>query len=397
MSVSAENQAPQQQAGQKRKPAGKKKQRKFWLSLLTVIFIVIGVAYLVYWFLVLRHHQETDDAYVAGNQVQIMAQVSGSVNRINFDNTDLVKQGDVLVTLDPTDAQQAFERARTGLANAVRQTRQLIINGKQYQANITLRQADLSKAENDLKRRVVLGNVDAIGREELQHARDAVTSAKAALEVATQQYNANQAMVLNTPLEQQPAVQQAAAQVRDAWLALQRTQVISPITGYVSRRSVQVGAQIAAGSPLMAVVPADHVWVDANFKETQIANMRIGQSATVVSDVYGDDVVYNGKVVGIDMGTGSAFSLLPAQNASGNWIKVVQRLPVRIELDAKQVAEHPLRIGLSTLVKVDTTDQAGRMLADVVRDTPRYQSDALALDLAPVNQIIAEIIHANAG
>ncbi|GAA3907449.1 multidrug efflux MFS transporter periplasmic adaptor subunit EmrA [Gibbsiella dentisursi] len=397
MSVSAENQAPQQQAGQKRKPAGKKKQRKFWLSLLTVIFVVIGVAYLVYWFLVLRHHQETDDAYVAGNQVQIMAQVSGSVNRINFDNTDLVKQGDVLVTLDPTDAQQAFERARTGLANAVRQTRQLIINGKQYQANITLRQADLSKAENDLKRRVVLGNVDAIGREELQHARDAVTSAKAALEVATQQYNANQAMVLNTPLEQQPAVQQAAAQVRDAWLALQRTQVISPITGYVSRRSVQVGAQIAAGSPLMAVVPADHVWVDANFKETQIANMRIGQSATVVSDVYGDDVVYNGKVVGIDMGTGSAFSLLPAQNASGNWIKVVQRLPVRIELDAKQVAEHPLRIGLSTLVKVDTTDQAGRMLADVVRDTPRYQSDALALDLAPVNQIIAEIIHANAG
>ncbi|RLM09604.1 multidrug export protein EmrA [Gibbsiella quercinecans] len=397
MSVSAENQAPQQQAGQKRKPAGKKKQRKFWLSLLTVIFVVIGVAYLVYWFLVLRHHQETDDAYVAGNQVQIMAQVSGSVNRINFDNTDLVKQGDVLVTLDPTDAQQAFERARTGLANAVRQTRQLIINSKQYQANISLRQADLSKAENDLKRRVVLGNVDAIGREELQHARDAVTSAKAALEVATQQYNANQAMVLNTPLEKQPAVQQAAAQVRDAWLALQRTQVISPITGYVSRRSVQVGAQIAAGSPLMAVVPADHVWVDANFKETQIANMRIGQSATVVSDVYGDDVLYNGKVVGIDMGTGSAFSLLPAQNASGNWIKVVQRLPVRIELDAKQVAEHPLRIGLSTLVKVDTADQAGRMLADVVRDTPRYQSDALALDLAPVNQIIAEIIHANAG
>lgn len=397
MSVSADNQAPQQPAGQKRKPAGKKKQRKFWLLLLTIIFVVIGVAYLVYWFLVLRHHQETDDAYVAGNQVQIMAQVSGSVNRINFDNTDLVKQGDVLLTLDPTDAQQAFERARTGLANAVRQTRQLIINGKQYQANITLRQADLSKAENDLKRRVVLGSVDAIGREELQHARDAVTSAKAALEVATQQYNANQAMVLNTPLEQQPAVQQAAAQVRDAWLALQRTQVISPITGYVSRRSVQVGAKIAAGSPLMAVVPADHVWVDANFKETQIANMRIGQSATVVSDVYGDDVVYNGKVVGIDMGTGSAFSLLPAQNASGNWIKVVQRLPVRIELDAKQVAEHPLRIGLSTLVKVDTADQAGRMLADVVRDTPRYQSDALALDLAPVNQIIAEIIHANAG
>lgn len=246
------NQNPQQ-------PSGKKKQRKFWLLLLTVIFIVIGVAYLVYWFLVLRHHQETDDAYVSGNQVQIMAQVSGSVNSVNFDNTDYVKQGDVLLTLDPTDAEQAFERAKTGLANSVRQTHQLIINSKQYQANIALRKTDLSKAENDLKRRVVLGSVDAIGREELQHARDAVDSAKAALEVAVQQYNANQAMVLNTPLEQQPAIQQAAAQMRDAWLALQRTKVISPITGYVSRRSVQVGAQIAAGSPLMAVVPADHI------------------------------------------------------------------------------------------------------------------------------------------
>ena len=222
-------------------------------------------------------------------------------------------------------------------------------------------------------------------------------SSSAALEVAVQQYNANQAMVLNTPLEQQPAIQQAAAQMRDAWLALQRTKVISPITGYVSRRSVQVGAQIAAGSPLMAVVPADHIWVDANFKETQIANMRIGQPATVVSDVYGDDVVYQGKVAGIDMGTGSAFSLLPAQNATGNWIKVVQRLPVRIELDAKQVADHPLRIGLSTLVTVDTANLDGRVLADVVRDKPLYQSDALALNLAPVNQLIADVIHANAG
>ena len=206
MSASAEIQNPQQ-------PSGKKKQRKFWLLLLTVIFIVIGVAYLVYWFLVLRHHQETDDAYVSGNQVQIMAQVSGSVNSVNFDNTDYVKQGDVLLTLDPTDAEQAFERAKTGLANSVRQTHQLIINSKQYQANIALRKTDLSKAENDLKRRVVLGSVDAIGREELQHARDAVDSAKAALEVAVQQYNANQAMVLNTPLEQQPAIQQAAAQI----------------------------------------------------------------------------------------------------------------------------------------------------------------------------------------
>lgn len=390
MSASAETQAPQQ-------PAGKKRQRKFWLLLLTFIFIVIGVAYLVYWFLVLRHHQETDDAYVAGNQVQIMAQVSGSVNSVTFDNTDFVRKGDVLLTLDPTDAEQAFERAKTALANSVRQTHQLVINGKQYQANIALRKSDLSKAENDLKRRVVLGNADAIGREELQHARDAVDNAKAALEVAVQQYNANQAMVLNTPLDQQPAVLQAAAQMRDAWMALQRTRIVSPITGFVSRRSVQVGAQISPGTPLLAVVAPDHVWVDANFKETQIANMRIGQSATVVSDLYGDDVVFQGKVVGIDMGTGSAFSLLPAQNATGNWIKVVQRLPVRIELDPQQVADHPLRIGLSTLVKVDTTNLDGLVLSDTVRQKPLFETSALTLDLAPVNQLIADVIHANAG
>ncbi|ERK14403.1 Membrane fusion component of tripartite multidrug resistance system [Serratia fonticola AU-P3(3)] len=390
MIASAETQTPQQ-------PAGKKRQRKFWLLLLTFIFVIIGVAYLVYWFLVLRHHQETDDAYVAGNQVQIMAQVSGSVNSVTFDNTDFVRKGDVLLTLDPTDAEQAFERAKTALANSVRQTHQLVINGKQYQANIALRKSELSKVENDLKRRIVLGNADAIGREELQHARDAVDNAKAALEVAVQQYNANQAMVLNTPLDKQPAVLQAAAQMRDAWMALQRTRIVSPITGFVSRRSVQVGAQISPGMPLMAIVAPDHVWVDANFKETQIANMRIGQEATVVSDLYGSDVVFKGKVVGIDMGTGSAFSLLPAQNATGNWIKVVQRLPVRIELDAQQVAEHPLRIGLSTLVKVDTTNLDGLVLSDTVRQKPLFETNALTLDLAPVNQMIADVIHANAG
>ncbi|MFZ1871315.1 MAG: multidrug efflux MFS transporter periplasmic adaptor subunit EmrA [Chania sp.] len=390
MSASAEIQPSQQ-------PKGKKKQRKFWLLLLTVIFIVIGVAYLVYWFLVLRHHQETDNAYVAGNQVQIMPQVSGSVNSVTFDSTDFVRKGDVLLTLDPTDAEQAFERAKTALANSVRQTHQLVINSKQYQANIALRKSELSKAENDLKRRVVLGSVDAIGREELQHAREAVDSAKAALEVAVQQYNANQAMVLNTPLAKQPAILQAAAQMRDAWMALQRTRVISPITGFVSRRSVQVGAQISPGTPLMAVVPADHLWIDANFKETQIANMRIGQPATVISDVYGSDVVFKGKVVGIDMGTGSAFSLLPAQNATGNWIKVVQRLPVRIELDPEQIAEHPLRIGLSTLVTIDTSNRDGQILSNVVREQPRYETSALMLDLAPVDQMIADVIHANAG
>lgn len=390
MSANAEAQIPQQ-------PQNKKQQRKRVLLLLTVIFIMIGVAYLIYWFLVLRHHQETDNAYVSGNQVQIMSQVPGSVVSVNFENTDFVKSGDVLLALDPTDAEQAYEQAKTALANSVRQTHQLMINSKQYQANIALKKTELSKAQSDLKRRVVLGSVDAIGREELQHARDAVESAQASLDVAIAQYNANQALVLNTPLEKQPAVEQAAAKLRDAWLSLQRTKVVSPITGFVSRRSVQVGAEIANGAPLMAVIPANEMWIDANFKETQLANMRIGQSATVVTDFYGDDVVYQGKVVGLDMGTGSAFSLLPAQNATGNWIKVVQRLPVRIAIEPKQLAEHPLRIGLSSTVRVDTANTDGLVLAQTVRKDPAFVTDALSIDLAPVNQMISDIVHANAG
>lgn len=390
MSAIAESQTPQQ-------PVKKKGKRKGLLLLLTLLFIVIAVAYGIYWFLVLRHFQETDDAYVAGNQVQIMSQVSGSVTKVWADNTDLVKQGDVLVTLDATDAQQAFEKAQTELASSVRQTRQSMINSKQLLASIELKKTALAQAQSDFNRRVPLGSANLIGREELQHARDAVASAQAELDVAVQQYNANQAIILDTRLENQPAVMQAATEVRNSWLALQRTKIVSPITGYVSRRAVQPGAQISSTTSLMAVVPATHLWVDANFKETQVAHMRIGQTATVISDIYGDEVEYSGKVVGLDMGTGSAFSLLPAQNATGNWIKVVQRLPVRIELDAKQLADHPLRIGLSTLVKVDTSVRDGQVLASQVRTRPAYESNAREINLEPVNTLIDNIVKANAG
>ncbi|AUW14028.1 multidrug efflux MFS transporter periplasmic adaptor subunit EmrA [Klebsiella michiganensis] len=390
MSANAESQTPQQ-------PGSKKGKRKGALLLLTLLFIIVAVAYGIYWFLVLRHFEETDDAYVAGNQVQIMAQVSGSVTKVWADNTDYVQKGDPLVTLDQTDAQQAFEKAQTQLAASVRQTRQQMINSKQLQASIDVKKTALSQAQTDLNRRIPLGAANLIGREELQHARDTVASAQAELDVAIQQYNANQAIVLGTKLEQQPAVLQAATEVRNAWLALQRTKIVSPISGYVSRRSVQPGAQISSTTPLMAVVPATNLWIDANFKETQLAHMRIGQPATVISDIYGDDVKYTGKVVGLDMGTGSAFSLLPAQNATGNWIKVVQRLPVRIELNEKQLAEHPLRIGLSTLVEVNTTDRGGEMLASQVRSSPVYESNAREIGLEPVNKLINDIIQANAG
>ena len=388
MSANAETQTPQQ-------PVKKSGKRKRLLLLLTLLFIIIAVAIGIYWFLVLRHFEETDDAYVAGNQIQIMSQVSGSVTKVWADNTDFVKEGDVLVTLDPTDARQAFEKAKTALASSVRQTHQLMINSKQLQANIEVQKIALAKAQSDYNRRVPLGNANLIGREELQHARDAVTSAQAQLDVAIQQYNANQAMILGTKLEDQPAVQQAATEVRNAWLALERTRIISPMTGYVSRRAVQPGAQISPTTPLMAVVPATNMWVDANFKETQIANMRIGQPVTITTDIYGDDVKYTGKVVGLDMGTGSAFSLLPAQNATGNWIKVVQRVPVRIQLDPQQLAENPLRIGLSATVKVDVSDSQGETLRNQAPSTTLYSTNVLQYDESAVNNLIESIIRNN--
>lgn len=373
----------------------KKRQRKSALIFLTLLFIIIGVGWVVYWYLVLRHYESTDNAYVAGNQVQIQSQVSGSVMTVNVDNTDFVTSGTVLVELDPRDAELTLDKAKTELANSVRQTRQHMVNSRQLQANIDVKRSELNRLQNDLKRREVLGSSHVIGKEELQHAREAVVSAKAALDMAIEQYNANQAIVLNTAIEKQPAVEQAATQVRNAWLTLQRTKIVSPVDGYVSRRSVQVGSQITPSTPLMAIVPSNGMWIDANFKETQLADMRIGQPAKVTTDFYGKDIVFNGTVVGLDMGTGSAFSLLPAQNASGNWIKVVQRLPVRIALDETQLEEHPLRIGLSTEVTVDTLDKNGKVLSKGMRATPAYHTAALAVDMSPADKIVTEIINNN--
>lgn len=391
MSVNEENIPPQAPI------RNKKRTRRNVLLLLTILFIVAGAAYTAYWFMVLRHHETTDNAYVTGNQIMVMPQISGSVTTVYVDNTDFVKAGDPLVLLDSSDEKLALEKAKTALANSVRQMHQQIINGRQLKANIVLRETELTKLQNDLRRREVLGEHNVIGKEELQHAREAVSTARAALDVAKEQYNANQAIILNTPIAKQPSVLQASTDVRNAWLSLERTKILSPTDGYVSRRSVQVGAQVSPGKPLMAVVPVTDMWIDANFKETQLANMRIGQPAKITTDFYGKKVIYHGTVLGLDMGTGSAFSLLPAQNASGNWIKVVQRLPVRISLDEKELAEKPLRIGLSSEVTVDTINLDGKVLSHSERQTPAYHTDVLTIDMAEINKLINEIIEQNAG
>ncbi|KLN95737.1 multidrug efflux MFS transporter periplasmic adaptor subunit EmrA [Moellerella wisconsensis] len=371
------------------------KRRKFWLVLASIIFILLFLAYGVYWFMVLRFQEYTDDAYVSGVQVPIIAQTNGNVTQINYENTDLVKAGDVLVILDKTNAQLSYEQAKHELANAVRQTQERYINNDEYKAEIRKNEISLSQAQKDYQRRATLGQKGTISKEDLQHAKEAVQLAQAALDISIQQYNANQALLRNTPLKNQPAIQQAADNVRNAWIALQRTEIRSPMSGFVSRRNVQIGSEVSPQSSLMAIVPTQPVWVDANFKETQLANVRIGQPVSMTSDFYGSDVVYHGTVVGLDMGTGSAFSLLPAQNATGNWIKVVQRLPVRVELDPEQVAKYPLRIGLSMNATIDIKNQEGPVLAQVQRTTPVFESDVLILDLSPVNNVIDNIINNN--
>ncbi|KAB7664784.1 EmrA/EmrK family multidrug efflux transporter periplasmic adaptor subunit [Plesiomonas shigelloides] len=378
-------------------PSAKNQVRKRALLGLTTLFLAAGVAYGAYWYLDLRHYQNTDDAYVTGDIVPINPRVTGSVTAIMADNTDKVIAGQPLVKLDATDSQLALEQAETQLAETVRNTHKLMVDVGQLQANVQARQVALSQAMSDLTRFSALGRSDAISQQELQHAQDSVKQAQAELSAAQQQLLATQALVLNTPLAQQPAVQHAMQVVKQAWINLQRTTLVSPSNGYVAKRSVQLGSYVTPGTPLMAVIPLHSVWVDANFKETQLQNMRIGQPVTLVSDFYGDDVVYHGTVEGLSAGTGSAFSLLPPQNATGNWIKVVQRLPVRIRLEPKELDQHPLRIGLSMTVTVNTLDRDGNELATSIKQDAHSSTDALQVDMAPIEQRIATILQQNQG
>ncbi|PCE26599.1 HlyD family secretion protein [Burkholderia ubonensis] len=370
-------------------------KRKRMMTLLVAVIVIAAVAYGLYYFLVARFHESTDDAYVNGNVVQITPQVTGTVIAVKADDTQTVKAGDSLVVLDPADSQVALQQAEANLAQTVRQVRGLFVNDDQYRAQVALRQSDLSRAEDDLRRRLAVAQTGAVSQEEISHARDAVKGAQASLDTAQQQLASNRALTANTTIASHPNVLAAAAKVRDAYLANARNTLPAPVTGYVAKRSVQVGQRVSPGTPLMSVVPLNAVWVDANFKEVQLNHMRIGQPVELTADIYGSSVVYHGKVIGFSAGTGSAFSLLPAQNATGNWIKVVQRLPVRIELDPKDLEKHPLRIGLSMQVDVNIKDESGNQLGNVQNTV--YQTDVFAKYGDEANAEIARIVAENAG
>ena len=351
------------------------------LILIAVIFIVLGALWGAYWVLVLSNREQTDDAYVNGNKVVISAQVSGTVIAVLADDTQLVKAGQVLVRLDPIDAETSLSRAASALAQGVRQVRQEKATADQYDSVIETRKLELARAETDLAKREPLLADKAIAPEEVRHARESVEMARAALAQAVRQSIAAHALIDGTQVEDNPAVLQAKAAFRDAWIAAQRNAVVAPVTGYVAERSVQLGQHIQAGQALMTVIPLNALWVDANFKEVQLRHLRIGQPAQVRSDLYGGSFIFHGHVKGMSAGTGAAFALLPAQNASGNWIKVVQRVPVRIQIDDNDLVKAPLRVGLSATVTVDTTNRDGPVLSRNTADTPVGDTQVYTQDL----------------
>jgi membrane fusion protein (multidrug efflux system) len=354
------------------------------------------VGYAAYWFFDGRYYESTDDAYVNGDVVQITSEVPGTVIGLHVDDTQRVVAGQPVLELDPADAKIAEANSEADLARAVRQVRGLFAQGQELRAQIDQREQAARTADDDLKRRGGLIADGAISAEELSHARDAVTTTRANVAAARQQLSQTVAQIDGTTIADHPQVLAAAAAVRNAALALHRTDLIAPVSGVVAKRSVQVGQRVAAGTPLLAVVPLDDVWIDANFKEGQLERMRAGQPVTVHTDLYGGNVTYHGHVVGIAAGSGNAFALLPSQNASGNWIKIVQRLPVRILLDPRELQAHPLRVGLSTAVRVDLHDASGPLVTTAVRNVPQPTQASAGIDPA-VDERIAALIADNAG
>jgi membrane fusion protein (multidrug efflux system) len=341
------------------KPVAANGKRKKILLIIALIFILIGAGFALEWILVGRYVEETENAYVQGNVVQVTPQIAGTVTRIYVDDTIVVKAGQPLVSLDTADADVALAQAEAQLAQTVREVRTLYAGQAQSTANVTLREAELARARDDLARRKALAGTGAVSGEEIRHAETSLAAAQAGVAGAREQLASGVALTNGTSVARHPNVLRAAARVQEVLLAQSRSTLVAPVGGEIAKRNVQVGQRVNPGAPLMAIVPLDQLWVDANFKESQLREMRIGQPVSLIADLYGSKIKYDGRIIGMGAGTGSAFALLPAQNATGNWIKVVQRVPVRISIDPQQLAKHPLRVGLSMQVSVDLHDKGG--------------------------------------
>ncbi|MGM3161482.1 efflux RND transporter periplasmic adaptor subunit [Dickeya undicola] len=374
-------------------PRNGRRKRQFAILLLVLLLAAAGGA--AYYQLYLRFYETTDNAYVSGNLITLTPQVGGTVPQISVDDGDHVEKGQLLMQLSPSDTLIALQQSEAQLASAVRQVRGLYSTVDNYQAQVASRQVALQQAIGDYNRRKGLVAKGAISAEDLAHYQDAVNSARTALDAAEQALRTNQAMVDNTVLDDHPDIKNAVADLRSKYLDWARSAIVAPVSGYVAKRAVQVGMRVSAGATLMTIVPLDQVWVDANFKESQMLQMRLGQPVTLTADIYGDKTVYHGTIESLGIGTGSAFSLLPAQNASGNWIKIVQRLPVRIALDPEGLKQRPLRIGLSMLARVDLHSTQGELLPEAPHRAPRYRTDVYDEPLQQADKLVAKILHDN--
>ena len=373
------------------------KKRNMILLWVSAGFILIGIAVFLYWFTILRFEKFTDDAYVHGNMIELTPQVPGIVTSINVDNTDLVEEGQVLIELDKTDYQIAYEMRKNELGDTVRSVVQVFLKVEELEAELEQKDALLFKAEKDYKNRVNLVGVGGVSREEFEHVEADFAGAQAARRATYLLLQSAYAEVQNTTIRTHPLVKKAADGVKDAYVNLQRCSILAPSSGYVAMRSAQLGEYVGLSEPLMAIIPLNELWVDANYKEVQLSKVRIGQSVHLVSDIYGSSVVFHGKIVGINPGTGNVFSALPPQNATGNWIKIVQRVPVRVSLDPNQLKKYPLWLGLSMNVTVDIHDTSGPMLAEATRIRPIYQTKIYSQQEEGAMKIIDQIILENAG
>ena len=357
------------------------------------LFVLLGAS--IYYLLFLRGHVSTDDAYVDGNLVRLTPQVGGTVIAINTDETQFVRRGQVLVQLDPRDTEVALAQAKANLAQTARDVAQLFAEEQRDTALVQTQQVQLAQANEDVERDHPLIAVHGVSQETLQHEENTVRSAHAALQQAQATLASTRAAIAGTTPATHPRVLQAEAALRTAWLAAARTRVVAPVSGYVVRRSVQLGQQVAPATEMLAIVPVDSMWIDANFKENQLSGVRIGQAVSVSADMYGSRVHYHGRVLGLTAGTGSALAVLPAQNATGNWIKIVQRLPVRIGLDPHELEAHPLFLGLSTEVDVDVHNQSGPTLSQQPAWVAALNTDVYAAQEAGADAAISAILGAN--
>jgi len=375
----------------------KKSKRKTSFFILFIVLVVIAATWFFYYEVYAKYSEETNDAYVNGDLVVISPQISGTVSKVVVDQGDYVEKGQILISLDSNDTQIALQAAEAKLANSVREVRSLYATADNAKASLEATKVEYNQAISDYKRRQKLAKSGAISQEDLNHYKDLVETTKSQYLASQQALKMAVSLVDNTVLKTHPAIKSAVANLRQVYLNNLRADIVAPISGYVAKRAVQLGSQVQPGTQMMVIVPLHQVWVDANFKESQMRDMRIGQAVILTSDLYGKEVEYKGEIESLGIGTGSAFSLLPAQNASGNWIKIVQRLPVKIRLQKDNLAQYPLRIGLSMLAKVDIEDSSGALLSESPQQEARFDTDVYQNTLQEVDHLVTKILHENVG